>query len=516
MGQQKRRSLKEMFVGTGLRNSFSALTRTFYGVPSQPLMRDSIVDYNAARECYYNNATNVNQGTIFARPIVDVAADFISTPTATVKEDKEIDPLMNNLLSQQWAKALIDMYRISMRDTRVWVRLRRPVPGVLQAPNENEQLDLEIITLERVQATYNAITRQLDRVVISNRVWVEDNPYNPAQANNGVASFGRFHDILEIITPNEYSYWDKTSNEPFEGTVTNEWGFIPLLEVFNEYDPTLNGGICEFEAAYVFFKAFHDIMNQIRQGFKNHATPKIKFKVGEVATFLENNFPDAMHEGKLVGNINWEGREILFMESDEDAGFLEVKSAIGDATVLLDFVISCISIATRTPKWALMRVVGQEVASTATSENLPFENRINSKRINYGTYIQTLLKMALKILKDAPMLAELTWSPLQTADVVQQAQALNQTVMAAEVANRAGAISLDTYRSKIRKFFPTMKDNQSENAATQAEQTLQAQQAIDHAAALQAVSGAPSSGKSGQNGRTRLPVIPTGENANQV
>lgn len=71
-----------------------------------------------------------------------------------------------------------------------------------------------------------------------------------------------------------------------------------------------------------------------------HSTPKLKMKLKDVAGFLRNNFgiDDPVKFAKEGGKVNLDGHEVLFMTTDEDAGFIEVNSATGDAQVLLNLL----------------------------------------------------------------------------------------------------------------------------------------------------------------------------------
>jgi hypothetical protein len=516
-----KRTLKEMIFGssfsTGVRNTFNSLSRQFYTTPSQPLLRDTQVDYEAVRGYYYNTNQTVTNGSFFSRGIVDGCSDFIDLPLLTVK-DEELDALLNKCVQDYWKKSIIDMYRISMRDSRCWARLRKPVPGPLTAAVTEDYLELEIITADRVDPYYDPVTNELLRIEISNKVWIEDEPFTLDSISARSNTLGRFHEIIEVITPELYQYWDLTINEAVEGTpVNNTWGFIPLVEIFNEYDPTLNGGISELEPIIPFIQAYHDIIMQVRKAHKSHATPKVKFKVDDVMTFLANNYPDSFNDGQFNGKVNWEGNEILFMETAEDAQFLEVKSSvIGDSVTLLNFIIDCISIASRTPKWVLMKFVGQEVSAQSTSENLPFENKIRSKRFNYEMPFQKLSAMALKIYNDTPIRPSISWPHIQLADLAAEAQAMNQIITATEVANRSGVISRETYRDKLRPFYPTMKNNNDENQQVDLELKADQKNEVAHTTALAKATASatptPTNGKV-PNSADRFPTQVTPQNS---
>jgi hypothetical protein len=136
----------------------------------------------------------------------------------------------------------------------------------------------------------------------------------------------------------------------------------------NEYDSSIHGGQSDFQSALPFIMAFHDVMSQTLVAHKAHSIPKVKFVVNDMVSFIANNWPDAfeLDEGgqpilnTFSGNITWKGTEMLFFSPEENAEFLEVKSALGDSATLMDFLLTCIEITSETPKTLLMNATAQD------------------------------------------------------------------------------------------------------------------------------------------------------------
>jgi hypothetical protein len=124
------------------------------------------------------------------------------------------------------------------------------------------------------------------------------------------------HQIIEVITPDRVRFFDLTDNkELVSWGGRNTFGFVNLWEVYNEYDVTLGGGQSDLEPIVPFIRAFHDVLLQTLQAHKYHSTPKLKFKLKDVGTFLRNNFPEVLDDsGKITpgASIKWAGREVLF------------------------------------------------------------------------------------------------------------------------------------------------------------------------------------------------------------
>jgi hypothetical protein len=240
----------------------------------------------------------------------------------------------------------------------------------------------------------------------------------------------------------------------------NRWKFVPVMEVWNEWDASLQGGQSDFESVIPFIKAFHDVVAQGLQAHKYHSTPKIKMKVADIAQFIKNNFASAWDETtgtvKEGASVDWSGREILFFNSEEDAGFLEARSVLGDTKTLADFLIDCIAIASETPEWAFMRVNAGSANSDRNAQTVPFLRKITRKRINFQKAVQQLCKMALAAYGEIPYRAHVVWDQIRPDDRLVLAQAFQQMVMGLEVAAQRGEISDETYRETIREFLDRM------------------------------------------------------------
>ena len=277
------------------------------------------------------------------------------------------------------------------------------------------------------------------------------------------------HDVIEIVDRERYRFFDQNTDTWLTDMETpNPWGFVPFLEVWNEFDSALQGGQSDLESVIPFLQAFHDVVAQGLQAHRYHSTPKIKLKLADVGNFIKNNFPDAWDEAtgqvKNGSAVNWSGREILFFNSEEDADFLEATSVLGDTKTLADFLIDCIAIASQTPEWAFMRVDAGSANSDRNAQTVPFIRKIMRKRINFQYAIQQLCKMALVAYGELPYRPKVIWDQIRPDDQLVLAQAFQQVIMGLEVAAQRGEISDATYMETLRAFLPFMDNNAREKA----------------------------------------------------
>jgi hypothetical protein len=422
------------------------------------------VNYRITRSLYRNDG-ETQLGSGFCKPIVDLQVGFIGVPTASTN-DEILDDFLNECLHDYWPEGIQQMIRDSLRDSKTVVRLHRPdIDDPLMTVNEAEHCEIEVIAPERVEIERDpANKRVIKRAVISHRLCVVVDPGNVEEGRDPQVED---RDVLEFIDQTSFRFWDNTNNQWLDSLrARNRFGFVPLLEVFNEWDSALQDGSSEYESVIPFIRAFHDLMVQSLQAHKYHSTPKVKLKLREVSTFLKNNFPDVFDPttGQLMpqSKVDWKGREIMFFTSDEDAEFLEAKSILGDSKTLAEFLIDCICIASQTPEWAFMRVDAGSANSDRNAQTVPLVKKIDRKRINYTKPVQELLKMAMVIQGRTPIRPKLTWEMIRTDDTVVYWQAFQQLVMGLEVARQGGEISDETYMKMVRSFLPLMKPSTQE------------------------------------------------------
>jgi hypothetical protein len=498
--------LFSFFSFSGIRSSFRLIGGTFWP-KAHPVAEGTTVNYDLCRQLYRNSGDNA-YGAAFAKPIVDLQVGFIGIPTVTIDDaSTDINDLLNECITDSWAGELQEMFKDSIRDSKVIVRFRRPdILDPLMTMDEADHYQIECLPPERVDLEYSLHNKNIiERAIVIHRMVIVTDPGDIAEGRQPVSEE---HDVVEEITRDRYTYFDQNSGVYLtDMEAPNSWGFVPFLEVWNEWDSALQGGQSDLESVIPFLNAFHDVMAQGLQAHKYHSTPKIKMKLMDVGNFIKNNFPEAWDEttGRIKdgGTVNWSGREIIFFNSEEDGDFLEAKSVLGDTRALLDFLIDCISIASETPEWAFMRVDSGSANSDRNAQTVPFIRKVMRKRISFQRSIQTLCKMALVAYGEIPYSPKVMWEQVRPDDQLVLAQAFQQVIMGLEVAAQRGEISDDTYRETIRQFLPVMASG-----------TIEEKNAIVPPPPVAALPAGSQNGNTPSSGTSSVPVKagPQGQN----
>lgn len=451
---------------TGIRSTFRPFGASFSFWTRHPRSEGTMVNYELMRAMYRNSGDN-QLGAGFAKPIVDLQVAFIGTPTASTGDDAT-DKFLNECIRVYWTDEIQQMMRDSMRDSKTIVRMQRPdVKDMLMTLDEAEHCAIEIIVPDLVTIERNmANKRIIEKALISHRMNMVISEGDPTLGVDPVISE---HEVLEIVTPDSYTFHDKNTNEWLtELAAANPWNFVPLLEVTNEWESYLQGGQSDLEPVIPFINAFHDVVTQGLQAHKYHSTPKVKFKIKDFLPFAQNNYPELIDPdtGQMIprAEIPYEGREIMFFQPDEDADFLEATSVLGDTRALAEFLLDCICIASQTPEWAFMRVDSGSANSDRNAQTVPFIKKVERKRKNYEKPIQELLKMVMVATDRIPVRAKITWEIVRADDQVVVMQAFQQLVMGLEVARARGEISDATYQRMIQQFLPVMKSPAEEKS----------------------------------------------------
>ena len=454
-----------------LRTRFQGFRRTFW--PTRPSMGSTKIDYHKTRSLYRNDDPKTNLGSGIVRRIVNSRADFIDLPHSATG-DELYDEFLDNCIHVFWRAQLIQMIRDATRDADTIVRIRRhSSDNPLVASEEWEACYLEIVSPERCSILYKqgGDKREIDRAYIRHEV---EEVVEERQVDGRSITLPQIRAkvIIEELTPEVFRYYDQTEGIwRDELREDNVWGFVPLYEVANEYDASLDGGQSDLEAPLPFIMALHEVLAQSLVAHKAHSIPKAKFKVNDLTAFLANNFPESFEADEtggvdpttFNGTVNWKGTEILFFQAgEEDAEYLEARSVLGDSISLCEFLIDMIAMSSETPRAILLGTKFDD-----TDEMVPFAKAINRKRGFFSETIQEVCKMVLAINFMEPLKVPLAWEEITPAEALTRAQALQQEVMAGEVLATREVISDRTLRATLRRRIPNMKpDSQEKSDAT--------------------------------------------------
>lgn len=467
---------------------------------------DTTINYDLARSLYRNEEERYRYGAGFVKPIVDVKVEFVGLPTVSGPGGDD-EAFLNECIRDYWAPKLTEAMRDCVRDSKAVIRFYQPrSDNPLFSEADRTHGGFEIIPPESITITYDAVDKNLvSQAVIEH--WTDVDERTVEEIASRRPPRMRKHQIVETITPRTYSYYDVTTDSLLDRwSVPNVFGFVPTWEIFNEYSSDLGGGISDVEAVMPFIEAFHDVLAQALDAHRYHSIPKVKFTVKSVEQFVKNNWPSAVDESGAIidgAKISWEGHEILFFSPEEDAGFIEARSVLGDSKTLLDFLIDCVCAAAEVPRWALL-INDTAIANTASME--PFKKMVERKRQStFNEMFVMACKMALAANKKTPVTVRLNWPPVLLSDLITKGQAIQQLIMAFDVAAQHEWMADITIVKQLAEVFTAMASPEDEMALAANNKEIAQSPAPAPPSSTQALQlPSPATGDANKNGKVAI------------
>ena len=250
----------------------------------------------------------------------------------------------------------------------------------------------------------------------------------------------------------------------------NKWDFLPIVQFSNERDSSAANGRSDLEVIEPFMKAYHDVMIQALQNHKIHSIPRLKMKLKDVRSFLENNFgiKDPVEYAKEGKTIKLEGKELLLFMDGEDADYIEIKSPIESTEVLLKFLFYCIVDASETPEFAF----GTHLPSSHASVKEQIQvlvRRVARKRSHFEDSWKQLARIYLAMRaqsgegKYATYTTELIWDPVADRDEKEISDTLLNIVNALATAVDHFLISEESAVNFLSGYIETMAEYATDN-----------------------------------------------------
>jgi len=396
-------------------------------------------------------------GAGFAKGIINNTVGFMGVPRFLSKNETAQE-ILDDFFSNNTSR-MMQVQRNAMRDGDwfVWVTREENNEQILY-PEQMTRLIFNALPPEQVvQIMNDPVTGQVKEYVIqAAHEWLDDRD-NPKKALviQRVSANKRIIRVSGDIPPGMDSYLEEE----------NTWGFIPIVHFKNEGDATRKYGQSDLEPVEPYFKAYHDVLLHALQGSKMHSTPRLKFKIKDLAGFLRNNFgiADPYAFGNQGGTISLDGHEFFLFTDDEDAEFIEVKSAIGDTNELLKFLFYCIIDASEVPEFAF----GVHTPSSLSSvkEQMPvLARKIARKREQFSESWQLLARIVLAMTdragekKISTYATVLEWDEVDPRDEKEIAEVLNQVTTALKTALEAEIISQEAAVKFLKQHISTMND----------------------------------------------------------
>jgi len=441
-----------------LRDMFSSSWRIITGTYMNAYKLDlSRVDCKKARALYDNTNEDYKLGAGFAKPVINTTVGFMGVPHF-ISEDEEAQKNLDDFFGNNTSR-MQRTHRDTLRDGDcfIWVTREENVDAALY-PESKIRLVYNIIPSEQVIGVVRdpVTNKAIEYVLQSAHEWF-DSSLNKRKATitQRISAEKRITTVTGDLPP------DMRSSEEIENT----WGFLSIVHFRNEGEETKEFGQSDLEPIEPFLKVYHDVLLHAIQGSKLHSTPRLKFKIKDLAAFLKNNFgiDNPQEFASKGGTISLDGHEFFLFQDEDDANFIEVKSAIGDAVALLKLIFYCIVDISETPEF----IFGVHTPSSLSSvkEQMPILiRRIARKRENFTESWQRLARIVLAMSSQAEgkkvstYATTLEWDEIDPRDEKDVAEILDKIVSALDKATESTLISHEAAVRFLSKYVETMND----------------------------------------------------------
>lgn len=452
--------LRNKFVGTIGGSVGSAYT-----------LDSSRVDYELAKQLYFNTNDDYKLGAGFAKTIINNTVSFMGVPSYK-NADKNAQSVLETFVKENLSN-MQRTTRDALRDGDCFVWITRESENDLSLyPEKPERLVYTVIPPASVSIKRNALTNEPEEYAINKTV-------NWKKPNGSAAKC----EITQRIRIREIEVEAKGDIPPdLEiGKKATPWDFLPIIHFKNEGDEG-EFGQSDLEPIEPFLKAYHDVMMHAMQGSKMHSTPRLKFQVKNVSNFLFNNFgiDDHVKFKKDGGTIDLDGHEFLILEKEDDASFIEVRSATGDAKELLKLLFYCIVDTSETPEF----VFGVHTPSSLSSvkEQMPILIRaIERKREHFADSWKRLARIVLAMHSKAENVTfgtfatDLKWVNIDARTSQEISEELLNVVNALKTALEANIIGEESAVNYLSKIIDTMNMYESDDGEGEKERILKTQ-----------------------------------------
>lgn len=440
-----------------LRSSLSGLSLFGGSAGTVYKLNSTKVNYAKARLLYHNEDDNYKLGAGFAKPIINTAVGFMGVPRFR-SEDPDAQTVLDDFFGANVSR-MQQVHRDALRegDCYVWITREEEVDADLYPETNGARLVFNLISPEQVAdiRTHPITGAVLEYVLKSEHTWKDESGnQRKCKVTQRISAERRVIEIDGDTPPDVEASEDD-----------NLWGFIPIVHFKNEADTSDAFGRSDLEPVEPFLKAYHDVMLHAIRGSKMHSTPRLKLQLKDVAGFLRNNFgiEDPAKFAREGKTLSLDGHELLIFQDDEDAGFIEVDSATGDAAGLLKLIYYCIVDVSETPEFAF----GVHTPSSLSSvkEQMPIlVRRVARKREHFTEAWQRLARIVLAMTSQAEGRAfatyatTLLWDEVDPRDENDVAETLVKIAQALNTALMGGFISIDAAAQFLAEYVDTMRD----------------------------------------------------------
>jgi len=408
-----------------------------------------VIDTTLARAIYHNTAENYKLSGGLVRPIINADVSFIGSPSFTC-EDETLQEAMDSILKNN-SNVPTQVHRLSLRegDFFIWAMWDEIVNEVAWYGLPVDKLDEEV---------RHPITDEVIQYVFSWGITYKDIVHKDKRAN------------IKVVIDKELISFKYTKDLKSENkTVRNVLGFIPIVQFSNDRESFEYRGHSEITAIEPYLRAYHDVLLSTLQSHKNNATPRLKLKVHDMASFLDNNFGSGTYKKVKNGehiDLSIENLDLLAIQEGDDASYLTFSSDNG-SIALLQLLFYLIVETSE----VIEVVFGAHLDSSraSTDNQLPvYSKKIERKQEQFSKSWEKLMEISLKIRGFASMQVydnamQIKWASPDFESAKEKIDKLLSFANACRELLNNGVISYRELHEKSKKYIDAIHPDYDEH-----------------------------------------------------
>jgi hypothetical protein len=404
------------------------------------LNSDNVMYTAKARAMYANTENGYKLGAGMIKPIINTDVSFIGEPIFKSEDQRTNDVL--EMLNKNSEGFYSSAHLVSLRegDYYVWV----------QWDDKNKGPKWVGIPAEKLkQKIYDPVTTKVMMYVFEWQV-----NYLDAQLANQTMT------ITISITDMEISY--KYSGQVPPGyvneTVPNVLREMPIVQLSNDKEDFETEGHSEITVIEPYIKAYHDVMLMALNAQKNNSAPKLKLKVKDIASFIDNNFGSGTFTSLKAGTekLDLKQLDLVLLNQDDEADYMTVASTTTDAEPLLRILFYLIVEASETLE--LIFGAHLDTSRASTDNQLPvYSKKIERKQSAWTKSWLKVVELSMKFLNFANIdnlddMIEVIWPQVDFATAEQKMTIFQQAMAGFSQALQGRVLSLEETHKELQKY----------------------------------------------------------------
>lgn len=258
---------------------------------------------------------------------------------------------------------------------------------------------------------------------------------------------------------------------------------LPVIHFPNEREPRQIYGNSDYQSLLILFMNYHKVLANATKGVIYNSTPVpyIKGRIDDDGLATGSHADEDDRGGEDKHKVSWNPDNILYLDGDGDAGFIQAQGIMEDVGKLLEYYFYLIVQNSETPEFAFGTAVTSSKASTETQMPVLIQKADRKRKqlerpiqLLIGTYIDRQIRLSNPTflgLRDMDLTIHINYPSL-----VEEDRTLNLEII--KFLNEAGIITDKTTLEQLMSGKIADAESEIEEAREETEEAVKRSQAF--------------------------------------